>query len=191
MKSVKGAAMARSAGTYLWSWTRRGLRHRPPKLRRAAPYPWPMFRNRRRGVNPDHMNISTARLDAAAGSGADRIIAGDDDPVDHPHGGGGVGPRGRYPVRGKPTKKPDQQIHGQIHCDLVTRARRRADHGALDLKGPFVDGYLLRRRSSRIQAAPKSSRFGVAGRPYCPNSSGSRSGSIMVTSMSRYPLPKI
>jgi len=64
------------------------LCHRPPEFRGAAADPRQCFANHRRGIQPDHMNISLGKAGRTAGLAADLIIVREMNPVDHPHGGG-------------------------------------------------------------------------------------------------------
>ena len=92
-------------------------------------------------------------------------------PIDHPHGGGeGRTSGGRHPVTpwGIPTKgKKPVRTSGPTSssCRAATIGRRRieARHGTFAWKGPFVDGYLLKKaEAARVRAATRSSRSGAA-----------------------------
>ncbi len=73
-------------------------------------------------------------------------------PIDHPHGGGeGRTSGGRHPVTpwGKPTKGKKTRSNKSTDRFIVSSrhnvGRRRADPWLVLWKGPFVDGYLLKK----------------------------------------------
>ena len=82
-------------------------------------------------------------------------------PIDHPHGGGeGRTKGGRHPVTpwGKPTKGAKTRVNKRT--DQVHRAhpQRQGKHMTRSVwKGPFVDGYLLK----KAEAARASGRKDV------------------------------
>ena len=92
-------------------------------------------------------------------------------PVDHPHGGGeGRTSGGRHPVTpwGKPTKGKRTSAATRRPTDkMILRAGTASQEERLDpvsrsvWKGPFVDGYLLKKAEAvRGRAARRSSRPG-------------------------------
>jgi small subunit ribosomal protein S19 len=113
--------------------------------------------------NPDHMNeVRSARPAATAGRASARTRGVAMNPVDHPHGGGeGRTSGGRHPVTpwGKPTKgaktrtnkATDKFIIRSRHAEEVANMTRSV------WKGPFVDGYLLK----KAEAAQGSGRNDV------------------------------
>ena len=133
--------------------------------------------------NPDHMNVSIGKAGRKRWMGRMPHNRGVSmNPVDHPHGGGeGRTSGGRHPVTpwGKPTKGKKTRTNKSTDKFIVsaaTSARRRAKERVMARsvwKGPFVDGYLLKKadRPAARPAATKSSRSGAAARRSCRSSS--------------------
>ena len=102
--------------------------------------------------NPDNMNVSIGKAGRTRWMGRRGHVRGETmNPVDHPLGGRTRG--GRHPVTpwGKPTRgqeNPQEQEHGEVHHDEPPRTQE-AEVGAIMTrsvwKGPFVDGYLLKK----------------------------------------------
>jgi hypothetical protein len=114
-------------------------------------------------------------------------------PVDHPHGGGeGRTSGGRHPVTpwGKPTKGKKTRSN-KATDKFIVRSRHAQEKKAVAMtrsvwKGPFVDGYLLKKAEKVVKAAAtKSSRCGAAAPRSCRSSSASPSASTTATSMFR------
>jgi hypothetical protein len=104
--------------------------------------------------NPDHMNTNWARPAVSAGWASARSVRGVVmNPVDHPHGGGeGRTSGGRHPVTpwGKPTKGKRTRSNKRPTSSSSARATAQEVKGKLPMsrsvwKGPFVDGYLLKK----------------------------------------------
>ena len=82
-------------------------------------------------------------------------------PIDHPHGGGeGRTSGGRHPVTpwGKPTKgKKTRPTRRPTSSSCAAAIRRRRDsHVARSIwKGPFVDGYLLKKAEKARGGGPQ------------------------------------
>ena len=105
--------------------------------------------------NPDHMNISIGKAGRKRWLGRMPHNRGVSmNPVDHPLGGGeGRTSGGRHPVTpwGKPDQgqeDPDEQAHHQVHHFEPPRAEEEVIEGNMARsvwKGPFVDGYLLKK----------------------------------------------
>ena len=115
--------------------------------------------------NPDNMNISIGKAGRKRWLGRRPHNRGVTmNPVDHPHGGGeGRTSGGRHPVTpvGLPDQgqeDPQEQVDHQVHRVEPPRAEeevRRGRHMARSVwKGPFVDGYLLK----KAEAARSSGR---------------------------------
>ena len=118
--------------------------------------------------NPDHMNISIGKAGRKRWLGRMPHNRGVSmNPVDHPLGGGeGRTSGGRHPVTpvGLPDQgqeDPDQQADHQIHHFEPPRAEEEVSRGSNMTrsvwKGPFVDGYLLK----KAEAARSSGRHDV------------------------------
>ncbi len=102
--------------------------------------------------NPDNMNISIGKAGRTRWMGRRGHVRGEAmNPVDHPLGGRTRG--GRHPVTpwGKPTKgKKTRKNKRTAKFIMVSRhARKKQEVGAIMArsvwKGPFVDGYLLKK----------------------------------------------
>ncbi|WP_424360056.1 50S ribosomal protein L2 [Methylocystis parvus] len=132
---------------------RPGLCDSPPQLRRAAPGPRPVLRHVGAVSNPDHMNTSIGKAGRSRWLGRRPHNRGVTmNPIDHPHGGGeGRTSGGRHPVTpwGKPTKGKKTRSNKSTDRFIVSSrhnvGRRRADPWLVLWKGPFVDGYLLKK----------------------------------------------
>ena len=102
--------------------------------------------------NPDNMNVSIGKAGRTRWMGRRGHVRGEAmNPVDHPLGGRTRG--GRHPVTpwGKPTKGTKtrkNKSHDEVHHGEPPRAQE-AEVGAIMTrsvwKGPFVDGYLLKK----------------------------------------------
>jgi len=111
----------------------------------------------RRGVEPDHMNISIGKAVAIAGSVASPIPRVHE-PVDHPHGAAKAAPRRPSPVTpwGKPTRarNPVEQVDQRFI--LLSRHKRRSkEHRtcSFSLERPFVEGSLLKKADAARASA--------------------------------------
>ena len=132
--------------------------------------------------NPDHMNTSIGKAGRKRWLGRrphNRGVAMN--PVDHPHGGGeGRTSGGRHPVTpwGKPTKGKKTRSNKSTDKFIVSLASQAQEEGLSRMarsvwKGPFVDGYLLKKaeKPRASAAATRSSRSGAAARRSCRSSS--------------------
>ena len=153
LKIGKGGQIARSAGSYAQIV---GRDHDYVIMRlnsgRAATGAWPLHGERRRGVEPgqhEHVVGKAGRKRWLGRRPHNRGVTMN--PVDHPHGGrttgGGhsVTPWG-FPTKGKKTRKNKRPPNSS--CSAGTSARRRVRTSIMSRsvwKGPFVDGYLLRK----------------------------------------------
>ncbi len=154
MKIGKGAAMVRSAGTYAQVVGRdQGyvivrLNSGEQRLIHGQ-----CFATVGAVSNPDHMNASIGKAGRSRWLGRRPHNRGVTmNPVDHPHGGG-EGPHLRRPPprdtlgqADQGQEDPDQQVHDQIHRDLASQEQEEGLIMARSIwKGPFVDGYLLKK----------------------------------------------
>ncbi len=155
MKIGKGAAHG-ALGRQLRASRRprSGLCHCPPQFGRAAPGPWPVLRNGRRGVEP-------RPHECLARQGGSQALARTPSAQSRRHDepGRSSARRRRRPHLGRPSSghavgqadkgQEDalQQIHRQIHRDFASQEQ---EEGLKSMarsisKGPFVDGYLLKK----------------------------------------------
>ena len=109
--------------------------------------------------NPDHSNISIGKAGRNRWLGwRPRVRGVAMNPVDHPHGGGeGRTSGGRHPVTpvgqaDQGQEDPQQQVDDEIHPALAARPQERSlgkdqekDVARSVWKGPFFDGYLLKK----------------------------------------------
>ena len=155
MKPGKGGQIARSAGTYVQLVGR----EQGYALLRMTSGEMRMVRAECRATigavsNPDHQNIVIGKAGRNRWLGRRPSVRGVAmNPIDHPHGGGeGKSSGGRHPVTpwGKPTKgKKTRQ--NKATDRLIVRRRQQSQIGRRECvarsvwKGPFVDGYLLKK----------------------------------------------
>ncbi len=157
IKIGKGGQIARSAGTYAQIVGRDGdyviLRLNSAEQR--------LVHGRCMATigavsNPDNMNISIGKAGRKRWMGRMPHNRGVTmNPIDHPHGGGeGRTSGGRHPVTpwGFPDQgqeDPQEQVHHQVHHFEPPRAEEVVDEDGIMArsiwKGPFVDGYLLKK----------------------------------------------
>ena len=196
LKLGKGGQIARSAGTYAQIVGRdQGYAQIRAELGRAAPGAQECMATVGAVSNPDHMNISIGKAGRNRWLGKrphDRGVAMN--PIDHPHGGGeGRTSGGRHPVTpwGKPTKGKKTRTNKATDKFIVSprTKRRRKESSAMARsvwKGPFVDGYLLKKaeKPRAARAATRSSRSGRAAPRSCRSSSASPSASTTARSTS-------
>jgi len=135
--------------------------------------------------NPDHMNEldRQGRSQRAGWAIARSIAVSTMNPVDHPHGGGeGRTSAAATPVTpwGKPTKgkktRSNKRTQTRSSCRRVTPARSRSGQAMARSvwKGPFVDGYLLKKaEAARASSATQRSDqdLDLVVRPSCRSSS--------------------
>ena len=111
--------------------------------------------------NPDNMNDLVGKAGRTRCMGRRPHIRGVAmNPVDHPHGGGeGKTSGGRHPVTpwGKPTKgrRPARTSRRTSSSSAPSREEDelRREMPRSVWKGPFVDGYLLKKAESRARVA--------------------------------------
>jgi len=125
-KIGKGGALARSAAPTLRSSAATRVTSRCASARASSGCARPVLRHRRRGVEPDHMKLRSARPGATAGSATVRTTGVTMNPVDHPHGGGEAARRAaatRSPVGQADQRQEDtfEQGHGQVHRRFAAR----------------------------------------------------------------------
>ena len=114
--------------------------------------------------NPDHRTSRSARPAARAGRARRPTVRGVAmNPVDHPHGGGeGRTTGGRHPVTpwGKPTKGKKTRKNKATDKFIIRAAaiakKKEVAHVARSVwKGPFVDGYLLKKAEKARGVRPQ------------------------------------
>ena len=153
LKVGRGGQLARSAGTYVQLVGKdQGyaiLRLSSGELRKVSADAWASI-----GAvsNPDNQNVKIGKAGRSRWMGIRPTVRGTAmNPIDHPHGGGeGRTKGGRHPVTpwGKPTKGYKTR-HNKSTDRLIVRRRnakvRRRTVSRSVWKGPFVDGYLLKK----------------------------------------------
>ena len=153
MKVGKGGQMARAAGTYVQLVGRDSgyaiLRLNSGETRMV---PADCMATVGAVSNPDNSNVSIGKAGRMRWKGKKPVVRGVAmNPVDHPHGGGeGRTSGGRHPVTpwGKSTKGKKTRSN-KASDKFILRSRHRRRRVRLVArsiwKGPFVDGYLLKK----------------------------------------------
>jgi ribosomal protein L2 len=110
--------------------------------------------------NPDNMNETSARPAARHMGWRPHVRGVAMNPVDHPHGGGeGKTSGGRHPVTpwGKKTRAedPQEQVDGRS-SSVPPREEGSLKMPVPSWKGPFVDGYLLKKADAVSRRAART-----------------------------------
>ncbi len=154
MKQGKGGQIARAAGTYVQLVGRDAgyaiLRLNSGEMRMV---PAECMATVGAVSNPDNSNVSIGKAGRMRWKGRKPVVRGVAmNPIDHPHGGGeGRTSGGRHPVT--PVGQVDQgqedaleQGERQVHPAQPPSEEEGVAHVSRSIwKGPFVDGYLLKK----------------------------------------------